>query len=92
MGEPIIVERCQGGGWGLTVKGGEGHRWLAAEIIVFIVRVRGVGALGGGKSCRCGVCRERESWGCSHQQVAGAGGLREHVGLMGMVGCWSGWS
>lgn len=52
----------------LTVESGEGHWWLAAEIIVFVVRVRGVGALGGGNGCRRGVCRERQRWGRSHQQ------------------------
>lgn len=35
-------------GVGLTVEGGEGHRWLAAEVIVFIVGV-GVGVLGRGR-------------------------------------------
>lgn len=46
---------------GLTVEGGEGHGRLAAEVVVFVVGVRGVRALGSGKGHGRRGCGAR--WG-----------------------------
>lgn len=75
----------------LTVEGGEGRGRLAAEVVVFVVRV-GVGVLGSGKGCDQRVWGVRWEWGGCHQP-----GPPAPRTLEGPVTCqtylvlWEGW-